>query len=81
MPEMRGLSGGASLGGNRRASARSACATGHGVRSAALLAKEFQLHQSQFIMAGVLLLLHLGVIATRKFGHFPKNSSPEFVLE
>ena len=33
-------------------------------------AKEFQLHQSQFLMAGVLVLLHLGVIATRKFGDF-----------
>ena len=47
----------------------------------ALLRKELQLHQSQFLMAGVLVLLHLGVIATRKFGHFPKNSTEEFLLE
>ena len=48
---------------------------------AALFWKELQLHQSQFVMAGVLALLHLGIIATRKFGHFPQNSSLEFVLE
>jgi hypothetical protein len=71
MPEMRGLAGfKIGLGARRDLRPR-----------AALLAKEFQLHQSQFLMAGVLLLLHLGVIATRKFGHFPRNSSPELVLE
>ncbi len=48
---------------------------------AALAAKEFQLHQSQLIMAGALALLHLGVLAARKFGSFQKNSSLEFVLE
>ena len=48
---------------------------------AALLAKEFQLHQSQFFMAGVLLLLHLGVIATRKFGDFRGYPDLKFVLE
>jgi ABC-type Na+ efflux pump permease subunit len=71
MPEMRGLARfKIGLGARRDLRPR-----------AALLAKEFQLHQSQFLMAGVLLLLHLGVLATRKFGHFPKNSSLEFVLE
>ena len=71
MPEMRGLARfKIGLGARRDLRPR-----------AALLAKEFQLHQSQFLMAGVLLLLHLGVIATRKFGHFPRNSSPELVLE
>lgn len=48
---------------------------------AALWWKEIQLHQSQFIFAGVLLVLHLGVLATRHFGHFRKNSDTEFVLE
>ena len=48
---------------------------------AALWRKEFQLYQSLFIMAFVLLLIHLGVIVTRKLGHFPQNSSMEFVLE
>jgi alpha-tubulin suppressor-like RCC1 family protein len=48
---------------------------------AALWRKEFQLHQSQFVMAFALLLLHLGVIALRTFGHFQKNSSTEFILE
>lgn len=48
---------------------------------AALWWKEVQLHQSQFIMAGALAFLHLDVIATRKLGHFPKNSATEFVLE
>jgi len=48
---------------------------------AALWRKEIQLHQSQFVMAFVLLLLHLGVLATRTLGHFRKNSSTEFILE
>lgn len=48
---------------------------------AALWRKEFQLHQSLLIMAFVLLVIHLGVIVTRKLGHFPQNSSLEFVLE
>ena len=47
----------------------------------ALLIKELQLHQSQFVIAGVLALVHLGVIATRKLGHFSMNSSLEFILE
>jgi ABC-type Na+ efflux pump permease subunit len=47
----------------------------------ALFAKELQLHQSQLMIAGGLALLHLGVIATRKFGHFPQNSPLGFVLE
>jgi ABC-type transport system involved in multi-copper enzyme maturation permease subunit len=71
MPEMRGLARfKIGLGARRDLRPR-----------VALLAKEFQLHQSQFLMAGVLLLLHLGVLATRKFGHLPRNSSLEFVLE
>jgi len=48
---------------------------------AALQVKELQLHQAQFIVAGALALLHLGVLATRKFGSFQKNSSTEFILE
>ncbi|HTV62623.1 MAG TPA: ABC transporter permease subunit [Verrucomicrobiae bacterium] len=48
---------------------------------AALWRKEFQLQQSQLIMAFVLALLHLGVIATLKWGHFERNSSMEFVLQ
>ena len=48
---------------------------------AALWRKEIQLHQSQFVLAFVLLLLHLGVLATRTLGHFRKNSSTEFILE
>ena len=47
----------------------------------ALFIKEFQLHQLQFLIVGMLILLHLGIIATRKFGHFSQNSSLEFVLE
>jgi hypothetical protein len=49
--------------------------------SAALWRKEFQLHQSQFVVAFMLLVLHLGVIATRHLGHFRKNSTTEFILE
>jgi len=48
---------------------------------AALFWKEMQLHQSQFVLAGVLVLLHLGVLAARRFGDFRKNSDTEFVLE
>ncbi len=40
----------------------------------ALLAKEFQLHQSQLVIAGVLVLLHLGMIAARKAGDGFKDS-------
>jgi len=47
----------------------------------ALMMKEFQMHQAQFVMAGVLLLLHLGVIAIRKFGNVQKTSSFEILLE
>lgn len=47
----------------------------------ALLAKELQLHQSQFVIAGVLALLHLAVIATRKFGgDFKSSPALEFLL-
>ena len=71
LPEMRGL-------------ARLKLGAGaHRARSprAALWRKEFQLYQSQFIMALALAVFHLGVIATRKWGHFPRNSSTEFILE
>ena len=34
----------------------------------ALLAKEVQLHQSQLLLAGLLAMLHLGVMALRRFG-------------
>jgi ABC-type transport system involved in multi-copper enzyme maturation permease subunit/alpha-tubulin suppressor-like RCC1 family protein len=71
MPEMRGL-------------ARLKSATGSLRRwrpQAALFWKEIQLHQSQFVLAGALALLHLGALATRKFGDFRKNSDMEFILE
>jgi len=48
---------------------------------AALFRKEWQLHQSQFVLAGALALLHLGVLALRKFGSFQRNSATEFILE
>ena len=48
---------------------------------AVLWRKEFQLYQPLFIMAFALLVMHLGVIVTRKLGHFPVNSSLQFVLE
>jgi hypothetical protein len=48
---------------------------------AALFWKEMQLQQSQFVLAGALALLHLGVLAARKFGDFQRNSSTEFILE
>ena len=71
MPEMRGLARfKIGLGARRDWRPR-----------AALLSKEFQLHQSQFLMAGVLVLLHLGVIATRKFGDFKGYPDLKDVLE
>jgi ABC-type transport system involved in multi-copper enzyme maturation permease subunit len=39
---------------------------------AALLAKEIQLHQSQLLIAGLLAVLHLGVLAARKLGAGPE---------
>jgi ABC-type transport system involved in multi-copper enzyme maturation permease subunit len=85
MPEMRGLK----WWGERPREPQSGVNTGSSAASprriwrprAALLAKEFQLHQSQFIMAGVLVLLHLGVIATRKFGNLRNYPDLKFVLE
>ena len=43
--------------------------------------EEFQLHQSQFLLAGALVVLHLGVVAHADIGPFPKNSETEFILE
>jgi ABC-type transport system involved in multi-copper enzyme maturation permease subunit len=57
MPGMRGLR--ALMAGSRERRRRP---------RAALVAKEFQLQQSQFVIAGVLALLHLGVIAARTIG-------------
>jgi hypothetical protein len=71
MPEMRGW-------------ARLKSATGSLRRwrpQAALFWKEVQLHQSGFVLAGALALLHLGALAARKFGDFRKNSDMEFILE
>jgi ABC-type transport system involved in multi-copper enzyme maturation permease subunit len=48
---------------------------------AALLVKEFQLHQSQFVLAGALLVLHLGVLAVKKLSHIKQNSALELVVE
>jgi len=70
LPEMRGRARRKSAGGLRVWRPH-----------AALWWKEIQLHQSQFIFAGVLLVLHLGVLAARTFGNFRKNSDTEFILE
>ena len=76
MPEIRGLKW---WGVNTGSSVASPHRNRH--PRTALLAKEFQLHQSQFIMAGVLVLLHLGVIATRKFSDFSGYPDLKDVLE
>ena len=47
----------------------------------ALLGKELKLHQAQFVIAGLLLVLHLGVVLTRTLGHFARNSTTEYLLE
>ncbi len=47
----------------------------------ALFVKEFQLHQSQFVMAGVLALFHLGVIFLRKFIGTFGSAGVEFIYQ
>ena len=71
LPEVRGLARFKLTAGTRR----------HWRPRTALFIRELQLYQSQLLMAGVLVLLHLGVIATHELGHFPKNSTVEFILE
>src|SRR5207245_2154907 len=47
---------------------------------AALLAKEFQLHQPHLVIAGVLAMAHLGMIVARKAGSgFPDSPVLEFL--
>jgi ABC-type transport system involved in multi-copper enzyme maturation permease subunit len=70
MPEMRGLPAWVSW----------PAASGTSRPRAALWRKEFQLHQSQFVLAGALLVLHLGILAVKKFGHIKYNSSLELVV-
>jgi ABC-type transport system involved in multi-copper enzyme maturation permease subunit len=48
---------------------------------AALWRKEIQLHQSQFVMAFALLLLHLGVLAVRHFYNLKNSPDLKFVLQ
>jgi ABC-type transport system involved in multi-copper enzyme maturation permease subunit len=48
---------------------------------AALWRKEFMLHQSQFVMAFVLLLLHLGVLGVRHFHDLSNSRDLKFTLE
>jgi hypothetical protein len=71
LPEMRWRARRESFGGGGRAWRP----------HAALWWKEIQLQQSQFVFAGVLLVLHLGVLAARHFGNFRNNSDTEFILE
>jgi ABC-type transport system involved in multi-copper enzyme maturation permease subunit len=71
MPEMRGLTRLKSFAFPHRAR----------TPRAALWRKEIQLHQAQFVIAFILLVLHLGAIVTRHLGHFRKNSTTEFILE
>lgn len=48
----------------------------------ALWTKDFQLHQPQFLLAGLLALLHLTVIGVRNFGgDFKSSPALEFVLQ
>ena len=71
LPEMRGLARWKSFAGMRRMWRP----------RAALWRKEIQLHQSQIVIAFALLVLHLGVIVTRHWGHYTRNSTTELVLE
>ena len=47
----------------------------------ALWRKELGLHQSHFVIATVLALLHAGVVAMRRFGDFRESSGMLFILE
>jgi ABC-type transport system involved in multi-copper enzyme maturation permease subunit len=72
LPEVRGLAGRYGRRGDQRQ---------RRPRSA-LRAKELQLQQPQFVVAGLLALMHLAVLATRKFGgSFKDSPALEFVLE
>lgn len=71
MPEVRGLAG------FKEARATSRLWRPH----AALWRKEFQLHQSQYVIAFVLLVLHLGVLAVLKFHDLHNSRDLQFVLE
>ena len=71
MPEMRGL-----------AWLKSAAGTLRTWRPrGALWRKEIQLHQSQFVIAFVLVVLHLGVLAVRKFYDLQNSRDLKFILE
>jgi alpha-tubulin suppressor-like RCC1 family protein len=71
LPEMRGLARFKSASGVRRTWRP----------RVALLFKEFQLHQSQFVLAGVLALLHLGVILWRHLkSDLAQHGDLEFIL-
>jgi ABC-type transport system involved in multi-copper enzyme maturation permease subunit len=71
MPEMRGLSAWLSKTSSLRVFRP----------RAALIRKEIQLHQSQFVMAFVVLVLHLGVLATRSLLDLTKSPDLKFLLE
>jgi ABC-type Na+ efflux pump permease subunit len=72
LPSVRGLAGLFRRRGDRR----------QWRPRAALWMKELQLHQSQFVLAAALALLHVAVIATRKFGGGFKNTPAlAFLLE
>ena len=47
----------------------------------ALLGKELQLHQAQYVVAVILAVLNSGALAIRHWGHFRMNSDTLFVLE
>ena len=70
MPEMRGLKRFQATGERRQWRPR-----------AALWRKEFMLHQSQFVVAFVLLVLHLGVLAVRNFCDLSNSIEIKFMLE
>lgn len=70
MPEMRG-----------RARLKVSASVRRWNPRAALWRKEFQLHQSQFVIAAALLAMHLGVRAVLKFCDLHESPDLEFVLQ
>ncbi len=84
LPEMRGLKwwGTRSRESGIVGVSGSSVASPHRPRPcAALWRKELMLHQSQFVVAFVLLVLHLGVLAVRNFSDLSNSKDLKFMLE
>ncbi len=80
LPALRGLKW---QGESRATAIGSSAASPHRIwrPRLALLIKELQLHQSEFVIAGMVALLHLAAIVARHVGHFNRNSTIGITLD